>query len=496
MSARQAPALTADSVMQQEKYPRQEGTMQQGVTPRIMISATRKSSGKTLLSLGLAALLTRRGVAVQTFKKGPDFIDPKWLTAATGRPCVNLDFYIMGGEKIHGLFQQAATGADVCLVEGNHGLFDGQDAEGKDCSAALAKWLETPVVLVVDCRNLARSIAPLVCGHLHFPGGDVIVGVILNNVATSRQESRLRTVLERYCPTPILGVLPRSDTMVIHERHLGLTPTEEGSELERTIARISDHVAHHIDPEIILKLARQVTPPGWRAPPPLPSPLAPPMPGKTPPRQIRVGFAADRAFHFYYPENLQALRNQGVELVPFNLLEETNLPEVDGLFIGGGFPEMFMETLAANQRMLTSLHKAATRGTPIYAECGGLMVLAETLRWGTQGVRMAGILPIDVVMEKRPQGYGYMEIEGTGEIPWPPPGTTIRCHEFHYSHITRIGKGVRYAYRVRRGTGIDGQHDGLLHRNVLASYAHIHAIGAPSWAEFLAHFWRTGTPNR
>ncbi|MBF0153735.1 MAG: cobyrinate a,c-diamide synthase [Magnetococcales bacterium] len=464
--------------------------MREKATPRIMISATRKSSGKTLLSLGLAAILTRRGLAVQTFKKGPDFIDPKWLTAATGRACVNLDFYIMGGEKIHGLFQQGAIGADLCLVEGNHGLFDGQDPEGGDCSAALARWLETPVILVVDCRNLARSIAPLVSGHLHFPGGDVIAGLILNNVATPRQEGRLRTVLERYCPSPIIGVLPRSEAMVIHERHLGLAPTEEGSGLERTIDRVSGHVAEHIDVEAILKLAQQTNPPSWRAPPPLPPP-----PSGAVRSRIRVGFAADRAFHFYYPENLQALRQQGVDLIPFNLLEDREPPDVDGLFIGGGFPEMFMEALTTNQPMMQSLRKAATRGKPIYAECGGLMVLAETLSWGTQGVRMAGVLPIDVVMEKRPQGYGYMEIEGTGQTPWPPPGETIRCHEFHYSHITRIGKGVRYAYRVRRGTGIDGHHDGMLYRNTLASYAHIHVAGAPAWAEFLARFWRNGASN-
>ncbi|MBF0176909.1 MAG: cobyrinate a,c-diamide synthase [Magnetococcales bacterium] len=461
--------------------------MKQSSTPRVMISATRKSSGKTLLSLGLSALLTRSGLAVQTFKKGPDFIDPKWLTAATGRPCVNLDFYIMGGDRIHGLFQQAATGADLNLVEGNHGLFDGQDPEGGDCSAALARWLETPVILVVDCRNLARSVAPLVCGHLHFPGGDVIAGLILNNVATSRQEGRLRTVLERYCPSPILGVLPRSDAMVIHERHLGLTPTEEGSGLERTINRITGHMARHVDLEAVLKVAQQTSPPSWRAPSPFPPPSSDANRSR-----IRVGFAADRAFHFYYPENLSALRQQGVELIPFNLLEDTGLPHVDGLFIGGGFPEMFMETLEANQGMMSSLRLAAARGMPIYAECGGLMVLAETLRWDNQGVHMAGLLPIEVTMEKRPQGYGYMEIEGTGETTWPPPGETVRCHEFHYSHITRIGKGIRFAYRVRRGTGIDGQHDGILHRSILASYAHIHAVGAPSWARFLAQFWRSG----
>ncbi|MBF0424409.1 MAG: cobyrinate a,c-diamide synthase [Magnetococcales bacterium] len=462
--------------------------MKEKITPRIMISATRKSSGKTLLTLGLAALLTRRGVKVQTFKKGPDFIDPKWLTAATGRPCVNLDFYIMGGDKIHGLFQEGAFGADLCLVEGNHGLFDGQDPEGGDCSAALARWLETPVVLVVDCRNLARSIAPLVCGHLHFPGGEVIVGLILNNVATPRQEGRLRAILERYCPSPILGVLPRSEAMVIHERHLGLTPTEEGSGLERTIDQVTAHVERHLDPEVILKLARQVAPPTWRAPSPLSATTAA---GLARPR-VRVGFAADRAFHFYYPENLQALRQQGVDLVPFNLLEDSTLPPVDGLFIGGGFPEMFMEPLTANRPMMQSLQQASLRGMPIYAECGGLMVLAESLRWGSLGLPMAGVLPIDVTMEKRPQGYGYMEIEGTGHAPWPPPGEIVRCHEFHYSHITRIGHGVRYAYRVRRGTGIDGQHDGMLYRNVLASYAHIHVVGAPAWAEHLARFWRHG----
>ncbi|MBF0623898.1 MAG: cobyrinate a,c-diamide synthase [Magnetococcales bacterium] len=453
--------------------------------PRLMVSATRKSSGKTTLTIGLAAAFARRGLSVRPFKKGPDFIDPKWLAMAAGHPCRNLDFFIMGRERVRHRFRQGAAGGELALIEGNHGLFDGQDLEGDDCSAALAAWLEAPVLLVVDCKGLARSVAPLIWGHLNFPGGGVVGGLILNNVASPRQEKRLREVVERYCAVPILGLLPRTSDVVIDERHLGLAPVEERAGLDSRVAAIGRQVAAHVDLDRVLELARRAPAITWGAEDPdPPSPLL----GERP--RVRVGYAADQAFHFYYPDNLQALADQGVELIPFNLLADRQLPAVDGLFIGGGFPEMFMETLENNRDMLESIRRAAEAGLPIYAECGGLMVLAERLRWGAGSARMAGALPIDVTMEARPQGYGYMEIEGTGETAWPGKGERVACHEFHYSHVTRLGPGARFAYRVRRGTGLDGLHDGLLHHNILASYAHIHAAGSPGWAPFLARFWR------
>jgi cobyrinic acid a,c-diamide synthase len=461
--------------------------MTQQSFPRLMIAAPSKSSGKTLLSIGLVAALSKRGMDVQPFKKGPDFIDPRWLTyAASGRECRNLDIFLMGKEVVFELFGKNGADADLSIIEGNHGLFDGQDIEGGDCGAGLAGLLQVPVLLVVDCRGFARGIAPLVSGLTNFPGGEHIKGVILNNVATPRHEKRLRAALERYCDVPILGVLPRNPNVVIDERHLGLEPVGEREELGDRISVIGDFIAQNVDLDGIVALAKTATP------------------LNVPPSEIqahkvtdpvRVAYAADRAFHFYYPDNLEALQQEGVELIPFSMLQDKKLPDVDGLFIGGGFPEMFMEELAANHSIMSDIRQQVDLGLPVYAECGGLMVLAEQIQWKDRVARFAGAIPVDIVMHNRPQGYGFMELTGSGELSWPKVGQNVRCHEFHYSKVVRMGEGVKFAYQVKRGFGVDGERDGILYKNVFASYAHIHAASEKGWAKFLASFWRQNRIN-
>lgn len=446
------------------------------------MGATRKSSGKTLVSIGLIAAFVQRGLNVQPFKKGPDFIDPRWLAAAAGRECHNLDFFMMGQEKILDNFFRYAQGADLSLIEGNMGLFDGQDLQGADCGAALAALLSTPILLVVDCHGLARAVAPLVTGHVGFPGGEWIQGIILNNVSSTRQEKKIVSALQHYCQPPILGVLPKDRHSAIEERHLGLEPAEEQEGLAERIASIGALVAKHLDLDTILKLAQQTE--SLTPPPALPAPACVVTPHK------RVAYVTDRAFHFYYPENLQALQAQGVELVPVSLLSQESLPDVAGLYIGGGFPEMFMDSLAANQQIMADIRQKTAAGLPVYAECGGLMVLAEKMHWDGHTASMAGALPIEVTMGQRPQGYGYVELEGCQQGIWPGVGVRVHCHEFHYSRVTQMGEGIQFAYRVIRGHGINGQQDGILFRNILASYAHVHADGAAGWAHFLAGFWK------
>ncbi|HAT50145.1 MAG: cobyrinate a,c-diamide synthase [Nitrospirae bacterium] len=455
--------------------------------PRVMIGAPKKSSGKTTICIGIVAALAKRGVDVRPFKKGPDFIDSSWLGRAAGRPCRNLDHFMMGREGIVENFQRYALGAGLALIEGNHGFFDGQDLEGGDCGAALAADLGAPVVLVVDCRGATRGMVPVVLGHLGFRDGHVIRGIILNNVASPRQEKRLRQAMERYVPIPVIGAVARLSGAGIEERHLGLHPVMEREELERKIDVIATMVADQVDLIALMALA-------GTAPPMVPVPKESiQVVSESPGGGIRIGYAVDQAFHFYYPDNLEALAAQGVELVPFSMLGDSQLPSgVQGLYIGGGFPEVFMNRLEDNMALMVDLSREAAAGMPIYAECGGLMVLAEKIHWGDRSARMAGVLPVDVAMSARPQGHGYLELEGTGLTEWPGEGVRVHCHEFHYSHIVACHSEMRFAFRVRRGTGIDGQHDGLIYRNVLASYAHFHAAGSPGWAPFLARFWKRG----
>ncbi|MGN7611793.1 cobyrinate a,c-diamide synthase [Magnetococcales bacterium HHB-1] len=452
--------------------------------PRLFIAAPQKSSGKTTLTVGIAAALSRRGLKLTTFKKGLDFIDPMWHSAAVGWPCRNLDFYTMGLANLQEHFCKHATDCDLSLIEGNLGLFDGQDIDGADCGASMASLLGAPILLVINCKGFARSIAPLINGQIAFPGGERIAGVILNNTASPRHARRLRRAVERYCPVPVVGVVPRHEAIKIDERHLGLVPIGEKDLLNDTIENLAAHIEQHVDLDHILAIARSGSADIQRGVTDPPMDVA---------MRVRVGYAADRAFSFYYPDNLEALQAEGVELIPVDLLQASELPpDIRGLYIGGGFPEMFMENLPENRSLMQDILEKAKQGMPIYAECGGLMYLSQGIRWKTQFAPMVGALPFEVEMHKKPQGYGYMRIEGSGACRWPPRGVEIPCHEFHYSKICELPKEARFAYKVTRGVGINGQHDGLIYGSIFASYAHPHALGAPGWAEFLREFWLTG----
>ncbi len=448
----------------------------------LMISAAHKSSGKTTVSIGLCAALRRRGRKVQAFKKGPDYIDPLWLGQAAGRPCYNLDFHTMEGAEIRHLFARRMKGADLGLIEGNKGLYDGLDLDGSNSNAALAVLLGAPVVLVLDTRGMTRGVAPLILGYQAFESRIRIAGVILNSVGGSRHESKLRRVIEHYTDVRVVGAVPRNDRMHIEERHLGLMPSNETQAARRHIDAIADHVGANVDLERILEIAAGApafTPPAESAPPP---PVAP----------VRIAIARDAAFGFYYPDDLEALEAAGAELVPFDTLEDPRLPEADGLLIGGGFPETCMEALEANASMRESVRRFIESGGPAYAECGGLMYLCRTLSWRGRRCRMAGVLPADVQMHQKPQGRGYVRLCETSRHPWGgPSGGVVRAHEFHYSGLESLDPAVPFAYRVERGYGVDGRHDGLVYRNLLANYSHMRNVGGNEWARrFVAHVAR------
>jgi len=451
---------------------------------RLLISAAHKSSGKTTLTLGLAAALRARGHVVQPFKKGPDYIDPLWLTRAAGRDCHNLDFYVMGRDEILRTVATQAASADLALIEGNKGLYDGLDLDGSNSNAALAQLLDAPVVLVIDARGMTRGIAPLILGYQAFEPTIRIAGVILNQLGGSRHEAKLRAVIEHYTDVPVLGAVHHDDSLAIVERHLGLVPSNEASGADAKIAAIAARVATQVDLDRLLGVAA--------AAPPLPPVPAPPRAAPAAPAEnVRIGVARDAAFAFYYPGDLDALRAAGAELVFFNTLRDPRLPEVDGLFIGGGFPETHMQALETNAGLRRDIRAAIDAGLPAYAECGGLMYLARSLTWGVRRCDMVGVIPGDVVMHDRPQGRGYVRLRETGHGLWPRGGDgDIRCHEFHYSSLENLPPDITYAYDVLRGTGADGRHDGIVLKNLLACYVHMRDLESNHWAARFAEFVR------
>jgi cobyrinic acid a,c-diamide synthase len=453
---------------------------------RLLISAAHKSSGKTTISTGLCAALAARGRRVRPFKKGPDYIDPLWLGRAAGHPCVNLDFNTMSHAEIREAVGRGLAEGEIALIEGNKGLYDGLDLEGSNSNAALARLVDAPVVLVIDSRGMTRGVAPLLLGYQAFEPDIRIAGVVLNRVGGARHGSKLRNVIEHYTDIPVFGLVQENPDLQILERHLGLIPSNEHEAADAQIRRLAEVIGSEVDVERVALLGED------SAPLPLPSaaPAAPPEP------RVRIGIARDAAFGFYYASDLEALERAGAELVFFDTLSDPVLPAVDGLFIGGGFPESRMAELERNASMRESVRAAIESGLPAYAECGGLMYLARSIEWNGRRCAMAGALPGDVTMHARPQGRGYVQLQETGQGPWASPvagtsTTVFGAHEFHYSAMDALPSETVFAYRVLRGQGVDGKHDGIVHRNLLASYSHLQSTRQNPWAQRFVQFVRS-----
>jgi cobyrinic acid a,c-diamide synthase len=464
--------------------------------PRLLVSAAHKSSGKTTLTLGLAAAFAARGTVVQPYKKGPDYIDPMWLGLAAGRPCINLDPLLMHADEIDAVFARHAAGADLALVEGNKGLYDGLALDGSNSNAALAHRLGLPVLLVIDARGMTRGIAPLILGYQAFDRALRIGGVILNRVGGARHEAKLRAVIEHYTDVPVLGAVHDDERLALVERHLGLMPDREMDNAGARVRTIGERVAAQVDLDRVSALAASAAPLPRQQPPfaVRPSPAV-----SAPQPRVRIAIARDKAFGFYYPDDLAALEDAGAELLPFDTLADTRLPAVDGVFIGGGFPELFMSELEANVALRTELHRAIVDGLPVYAECGGLMYLARTLNWNGRSAQMVGAIPGDVVMHAKPVGRGYVRLAETADFPWPHAAACgdVLAHEFHHSSLENVEPGaLRWAYAVRRGHGIDGTHDGVVVHNVLASYAHLRHTGGNDWPRRFVAFVRAQRRQR
>jgi cobyrinic acid a,c-diamide synthase len=444
--------------------------------PRLAISATRGGLGKTTLALGIITAWRKKGRRIAVFKKGPDFIDAGWLGVAAGRPCYNLDLFIMEREAIVRSFIGHTVGADAAVIEGNRGLYDGVDESGTYSTARLTKLLKTPVVLIVDCTKASSTVGAVVLGCQKYDPEVDIKGVILNNVSPGRHESVVRKAIEQFSGLPVVGAVPRQRKGEFPERHMGLTPFHEHPEVEQAISASAAVVEKYLDLDAVWDIACDASELG------IPEVLTTTFPDRGE-DQITVGVIKDTAFQFYYPDNLEALERQGARICEINALRDRTLPEIDALYIGGGFPETQAAELAANEGFCRALRAAAESGLPIYAECGGLIYLGRSLKVDERTYPMTSVLPVDFILEKRPQAHGYTILEVRGSSPFLEKGVIIRGHEFHYSRIVNLDDVPPMAYYMNRGGGINGTEDGLTYKNVLACYTHLHAVGTPQWAE-------------
>jgi len=451
---------------------------------RIMIAALRGGSGKTILSIGLIAAWKKCNKSIAPFKKGPDYIDTGWLALAADRPCYNLDTFLLETPHILQSFLAHTRKNDIAVIEGNRGLYDGIDLAGSTSTAELAKLLKTPVLLCVDCTKITRTMAAVISGLIQFDPDVMIKGVVLNRVAGARHERILRDNIEHYCGIPVLGAIPKLRTQIFPERHMGLVPTPEHDWAAESIDAAAQIASEHIDLDAIYELMQDL--------PPLKSVSTNQPPATS--IQItnaeadrpKIGIIKDSAFQFYYPENIDALQAAGADTVFISPLAGKTLPELDALYIGGGFPETHAKKLAQNESFRKELKALVEDGLPIYAECGGLMYLGEELVLEGKSYPMVGVLPVSFDFYPRPQGHGYTIVTVENENPFYEIGSEIRGHEFHYSRVLRwSGDEKDLVFRMQRGVGITKDKDGICYKNVLATYTHIHALGTPSWAPAL-----------
>ncbi|MEA3428113.1 MAG: cobyrinate a,c-diamide synthase [Thermodesulfobacteriota bacterium] len=467
--------------------------------PRIIISALRGGAGKTILSIGIITAWTDLGKKVAPFKKGPDYIDAGWLALAAGRPCYNLDTFMIKEEQVLNSFLSHSINRDIAVIEGNRGLYDGIDIKGSTSSTAeLAKLLKAPVVLCIDCTKTTRTMAAVVSGCMQFDPDVKIKGVILNRVAGPRHENILRKSIENYCGVPVLGAVPRLGRQNFPERHMGLIPTPEHAWTNNSIESASQTASKYLDLTAIEKIANEAAESSVIQQHPPKSPLEGGLrgvltsiqnPESSPPKDSggqpapRIGIVKDSAFQFYYPENIEALISLGAETVFISPFSDSAIPPVDALYIGGGFPETHAKELAEKVVFKQQLKSLAENGLPIYAECGGLMYLGKELVLDGKSYPMADVLPIVFGLSKRPQGHGYTIIKAEKENPYFKVGTEIKGHEFHYSRVLKwMGNDSDMVFSMKRGVGIINKTDGICYKNVLATYTHIHALGTPSWA--------------
>lgn len=454
--------------------------------PALAVAGMRGGSGKTIVTLGLIRALMSKGFSIAPFKKGPDYIDPAWLSLAAGSECHNLDTFLMGRNAVRRSFEANGADADIALVEGNRGLFDGYDIEGTHSFAEMVKLLSLPAILVVECTKSSRSVAAMVYGFKNFDRKIPLRGVILNRIAGERHRSLISSAIEKYCGVPVLGAIPRLPELILWERRLGLIPVHEHPDPASTIDLLGRVIGERVDLDALISMARP------RKRRRIDGSDAPSRVNikhtASPPRVPRIGVVRDQAFNFYYPENLEALTRFGAQIIPINSLVGTQLPLVDALYIGGGFPENHAKTLSGNKGLRRQIRKRIEEGMPVYAECGGLIYLSDSIIADGKRYPMAGVFPLIFEIAQRPEGHGYTIFEVDAENPFFKTGSILRGHEFRYARIvnTQDAVSLPMVFSMRRGRGIAKERDGLLYKNTLATFSHTHALsGSARWIESL-----------
>lgn len=450
--------------------------------PRILIAGAQSGSGKTTLTLGLVSALRRRGLRVQTFKVGPDYLDPTWLAAASGRPCYNLDGWMSGRGYVEGLFDRVTRNADLAVIEGAMGLFDGAQASGMaGSSAEIARWLQAPVALVVNSHGMGRSIAPVVAGFAGFEKGVGIRGVIANHYGSENHRRILDEALSSSGQPALVGAVPRMGFPELRSRHLGLLTADPARNCtEAVLEEFTAAAERYLDLDAVLKIAGEA--PSFR---PI-SPCPPHGEEAAFHHPFRLAVARDEAFHFYYQDIFDELEQRGCSIVFFSPLRESDLPnDIDAVYLGGGYPEEFAETLASNEGMKNSLRKFALSCRPVYAECGGLIYLSQAVT--TQdGNRypLLGILPAETQMLHRRKRLGYVEVRLNKDTMWGASGDLLRGHEFHYGELLsdparECGWTAAYERRLQNGQKETPEGFRLSNSRILASFVHLHLASRP-----------------
>lgn len=421
--------------------------------------------------------LNKKGLKVQPFKVGPDFIDPSYHSIATDRPSRNLDSFLMSEAQIRWSFSHATKDSDIAIIEGVRGLYEGLDAVSDIGSTAhIAKILKVPIILVIDIRGITKSAAAYILGFKQLDLEVNIAGVILNQFNTRKHAQKAVRAIEKYTKIPVIGTIPNEREQELQQRHLGLIPMAEFKEKEEIISNIGGFINENVNIEQILDIANktkeinEANEPLWNKKEELSK------------QKIRIGIAKDAAFNFYYQDNLDAFSENGAKFIEFSPINGETLPDADCFLIGGGFPEIYSQEISQNTNFLKDLKNIITDNHPVYAECGGLMILSSKLTTlSGDEYQFANVIPSNVIMKKQRQGLSYVEGITTKKHPFLPPNSVIKGHEFHYSKLNEISN-ANFGYKIRRGKGIDGSNDGICINNTIASFLHIHIASNPNFA--------------